>query len=129
MQKLTSKQDKFAQAIALENMSQADAYRFAYNASNMADETIWAKASALAKKDNVPARIDELRKATLTPKIMSARERKEWLTKVIQNSKETTKNRLSASDQLNRMEGLYVQKVQAEVASNVTVNVELVDDE
>lgn len=129
MQKLTSKQDKFAQAIALENMNQADAYRLAYNTSNMADETIYAKASALAKKDKVAARIDELRDKAITPKIMSARERKEWLTEVIKNSKETTKNRLSASDQLNKMEGLYVQKVQAEVANNITVNVELVDDE
>ena len=48
MQKLTAQQEKFAQAIALEDMNQADAYRSAYNTSKMSDEVVWVKASELA---------------------------------------------------------------------------------
>ena len=43
MNKLTSKQEKFAQTIA-SGKSQSEAYRMAYNADNMKEETIWSKA-------------------------------------------------------------------------------------
>lgn len=46
---LTAKQEKFILAV-VEGMTQADAYRHAYNASNMTDKTIIEKASKLAKK-------------------------------------------------------------------------------
>ena len=45
-QKLTAKQDKFARLVA-EGKTQADAYREAYNASNMKPETIHKRASEL----------------------------------------------------------------------------------
>ena len=65
MQKLTAQQEKFAQAIALEDMSQADAYRSAYNTSKMTDEVIWVKASELAKnaadKANIEAAVNDLK--------------------------------------------------------------------
>lgn len=56
---LTPKQAKFAANLA-EGMSQADAYRNAYDAENMANETIHAHASRLAKRDKVVARVDAL---------------------------------------------------------------------
>jgi len=46
MNDLTPKQEKFAQSVA-SGKSQADAYRMAYNAENMKDETVWARASEL----------------------------------------------------------------------------------
>ena len=55
---LTAKQDRFAQAIALEGMTQVDAYRAAYNASKMADETAYVKASEMANRDNIKVRIN-----------------------------------------------------------------------
>lgn len=42
-------------------MNQSDAYREAYDCSKMKDATIWNKASALSKDDEVRARIDELK--------------------------------------------------------------------
>ena len=56
---LTAKQAKFAANLA-EGMSQAEAYRNAYDAQNMAAETIHAHASRLAKRDKVAARVDAL---------------------------------------------------------------------
>lgn len=109
---LTDKQEKFAQSVALEGMCLSDAYRSAYDTSRMKDKTINEKASRLAADGNIRARIDELRASMASPKIMTAQERMEWLTKVIQNEKESTKNRLSASDQMNKMQGEYVTKVE-----------------
>ena len=56
---LTAKQEKFVLAV-VEGMTQADAYRHAYNASNMTDKTIIEKASKLMAQDNIRARYNEL---------------------------------------------------------------------
>ena len=56
---LTAKQAKFAANLA-EGMSQAEAYRNAYDAANMAPETIHSHASRMAARDKVRARVDAL---------------------------------------------------------------------
>ena len=127
MQKLTAQQEKFAQAIALEDMNQADAYRSAYNTDRMSDETIWVKASNLANQDKVRVRIAELRKECMTPKVMSAQKRREKLTELAES--EDPNVAMKAIDLLNKMDGEYVQKVQAEVQTETTINIELVDDD
>lgn len=58
---LTPKQEKFCQGI-VKGLSQADAYRDAYNCKNSSDEVIWNEASKLMKRREVSIRIDELRK-------------------------------------------------------------------
>lgn len=126
---LTPKQEQFAQAIALENMNLSDAYRSAYNANGMSDKTVNEKASLLAGQDKIRARIKELRETLVSPKIMSAQERLEWLTKLIQSEKESTSDKLKAADIMNKMQGEYVQKVEAEVKTETIINIELVDDD
>lgn len=113
---LTPKQEKFAQSVALENMNYSDAYRSAYNTERMTDKTVNEKASLLKDEGKIKARIKELREAATTPKVMTAQRRKEWLTEVVNDPKIDIRVRLQASDQLNRMEGEYVQKVQANVS-------------
>ena len=113
---LTPKEEQFAKAIALEGMGYSDAYRSAYDTSRMKDKTVNEKASLLKDKDKIRARIKELRDEIATPKIISAQKRKEWLTEVIYDKDIDINARLKASDQLNRMEGEYVQKVQATVS-------------
>lgn len=125
---LTPKQEKFAQGIALEGLTQADAYRSAYDTEKMKDKTINEKASLLASKDNVRARIQELRDSLVSPKIMTAQERLEWLTTIIKSEAETTRDKLSASDQMNKMQGEYTQKIEAEVSNAISINIELSDD-
>jgi phage terminase small subunit len=111
-EKLTPNQDKFAQAIALEDMNQSDAYRSAYNTKGMSDKTINEKASRLASQDKVRARIQELRDTLVSPKIMSAQKRLEWLTQLIENDQEGTNEKLKAIDIMNKMQGEYVTKVE-----------------
>lgn len=111
---LTAKQEKFVQCI-IEGMSQADAYRSAYSTSRMADKTIWENASRLMNDSKVAARLKELRDELAKPSIMTAQERLEWLTGVINDQDERTENRLKAADIMNKMQGEYVTKIEGEV--------------
>jgi hypothetical protein len=124
---LTAKQEEFAKKIA-EGMTQADAYRSAYSTKRMTDKTIWENASRLMADSKVLARVKEFRDMIATPNIISAQKRKEWLTEVINDPNMDINARLKASDQLNRMEGEYVQKVEAAVTNAVNINIELSDD-
>jgi phage terminase small subunit len=124
---LTAKQEQFVQNI-IQGMSQADAYRSAYNASKMTDKTVHEKASLLAGQDKVRARLKELRGQLASEAIMSAQKRLEWLTGVIKSNDESTGDKLKAVDIMNKMQGEYVQKVEANVTNEVVINVELVDD-
>lgn len=115
---LTPKQETFAKAIALDGMSYSDAYRSAYDTKRMSDKTVNEKASLLKDNDKIRARIKELRDEIDTPKIISAQKRKEWLTEVINDKDVDINARLKASDQLNRMEGEYVTKIDGSLNVN-----------
>lgn len=125
---LTAKQEKFVQGI-IEGKSQADAYRAAYNAKNMTDKTIWEESSRLMQDPKVSTRVTELRNQLNASTIMSAKERMEWLTELIKNTEEGTTDRLRALDIFNKMTGEYVQRVEADVKNEVTINIELSDEE
>jgi len=58
--KLTAKQEAFAQAIA-DGMGQADAYRMAYDAEGMKDNTVYPKASRMMNEGKIRTRVDELK--------------------------------------------------------------------
>lgn len=137
---LTPKQERFVQNI-IEGMTQADAYREAYSTSKMTDKTVWEKASRLMSDDKVRARLQELRDQLAGESIMTAKERLEYLTRVIKgqeveekieidkNGKKETrrippaiKTRLDALDIMNKMTGEYTTKIEG------TVNVEKLED-
>lgn len=124
---LTAKQEQFAQNI-IKGMSQADAYRSAYSTSRMADKTIHENASRLANDSKIAARIAELRGKIATENIMTAQKRLEWLTELIGDDEAYTSDKLKAIDIMNKMQGEYVQKVQAEVTNAVNISIELSDD-
>ena len=124
---LTAKQEKFVQNI-IQGMSQADAYRSAYSTKNMSDKTIHEAASRLVADSKVSARLSELRQQLTKSTIMSAQERLEWLTKLINSKEESTSDKLKAADIMNKMQGEYVQKVEAAVTNAVNINIELSDD-
>ena len=111
---LTAKQEQLVQNI-IQGMSQADAYRSAYDTKRMSDNAIYREASLLMSNPKVAQRLAELAKAADTPKIMSAQKRLEWLTRLIENDGEGTNEKLKAIDIMNKMQGEYVQKVQASV--------------
>jgi len=59
---LTAKQESFAAAVA-SGKTQADAYRSAYAAENMKENSVWTNASKLMADAKVAQRVEELRKA------------------------------------------------------------------
>ena len=124
---LTAKQEKFVQNI-IEGMSQADAYRFAYSCKNMSNNAIYREASILMDSPKIAQRVEELREKMGNEAIMTAKERLQWLTGVIQSEREKTDTKLKAVDIMNKMQGEYVQKVEADVKQEFTINVELVDE-
>ena len=111
---LTDKQEKFCKAI-VEGMTQADAYRSAYDSENMADKTIYEAASRLMADSNIIARVQELRDLTAKASILTAQERLEWLSEIIRSKEESTTDRLKASDQMNKMQGEYIEKIKADI--------------
>lgn len=120
---LTAKQEKFVQNI-ITGMTQADAYRNSYNAKKMTDKQIWEEASKLMAKPKVAQRVQELRAEMANESIMSAKERLEFLTRVIkgeENDKDYAvadlNTKLKAVDIMNKMQGEYVQKVVADVTT------------
>ena len=125
---LTANQEAFARGIA-EGMTYTDAYRSAYKTQRMTDKSINEEASRLKDNPKISSRVKELRDIAAKPTIMTAQKRKEWLTEVINDPNVDINARLKASDQLNRMDGEYVQKVEAEVKREFTINIELVDDD
>ena len=143
---LTPNQEKFVQGI-IEGKSQAEAYREAYPKQRSSDKTVWEAASRLMANSKVNARLKELRDQLAKPSIMTAQERLEYLTRVIKGEEPeklvqfiegerfeedippSIKTRLNALDIMNKMQGEYVQKIAADVDTNVTINIELSDDE
>lgn len=144
---LNIKQEKFIQNI-VKGMSQREAYKDAYKV-NYDENAIDNKASKLFNKDEAQARYKELLKELEDDSIMSAKERMKWLTDVINGSIleevptmtkedsdvfETKKcpakldTKLKALDTLNKMSGEYITKIDADVNSDVTINIELSDD-
>lgn len=103
---LTPKQEKFAQAVA-SGMTQADAYRHAYSAENMADSTIWSRASELAADGKVSGRIKALQEAatidTLWSRELSIKTKRQALQ--IAMEKKDSRAIIQAGDALDRLYG------------------------
>ena len=113
---LTDKQENFCINIALKGMTQIDAYKNAYDADNMVDNSIYREASLLIDNPKVSQRINELREKAASSKIMSAIQRKEWLTDMVLNDTEANKtDKLKALDILNKMTGEYTTKLEGNI--------------
>lgn len=127
MASLTPKQEKFVKSIVLDGMTYSDAYRSAYNTKRMTDKSINEKASRLKDEVKIRARIKELSAEIDSPKIMSVTKRAEKLSEFAECEDPTVA--MKAIDLLNKMTGEYIQKVEAEVTREVTINIELSDDD
>lgn len=114
---LTAKQENFCINI-INGMTQADAYRNAYPGTKMSDKTIYEQSSKMMNNPKIYTRIKELREEVANSEIMTAKERLKWLSSVIRDNEEKMSVRLSASDQMNKMQGEYVQKIEGSL--NVT---------
>lgn len=107
--KLTAKQEKFCQGVA-DGLSQADAYRAAYDASKMKPQTLWVKAAELMASGNVAVRVDELR-AALAEKAMWTREKSvKTLVDIINTGDAKAGDKINAVKELNSMHGFEAPK-------------------
>lgn len=114
--KLTAKQERFCELVALEGMTQADAYREAYDCAKMKPETIWARASELMADSKVSGRVESL-KAEIAAKTV---EKELWsrvdsitVLKEIATDQEARGNeKVSAVKELNAMHGFSTSKVE-----------------
>lgn len=114
----SAKQEKFVQGLA-SGLSQRVAYREAFpSARKWKDRTVDSRASELAKKSEILGRLKELQQLSTSEAIMSAKKRKEWLTDLINDEDEETKDRLKALDILNKMDGEYTEKVEVNGSVN-----------
>ena len=114
-----AKQEKFVQGL-INGLNQRKAYRAAYpNALKWKDSSVDARASNLLKNDKLLARFEELQAKSEDKAIMSAIERKKWLTNAIMEEHKLN-DKLKAIDILNKMTGEYIEKV--ELSGSVDTN-------
>lgn len=129
---LTPKQEKFIQNI-VSGMSQRQAYKDAYDAENMKDETIDSEASILFNDQKVSKRYQELMEELKNKAIMTAQERMIWLTNVVNGDIKDTvyynvngvntpiekvadiSTKIKALDTLNKMSGEYVTNIKGDL--------------
>jgi phage terminase small subunit len=141
---LTGKQEKFVRNL-IKGMTQREAYKNSYDAENMSDKCIDEEACKLFNSPKVSQRYQELQERLANAYIMSAQERLEYLTDIVtgieqekiivieggeQKEVERPANlneRMKAIDIMNKMQGEYVTKVDANVNTDVNIVVELVD--
>lgn len=140
---LTVKQEKFVQNI-IKGMSQREAYKNSYNATKMKDNSIDTKAWELMQKVEIKERYKELLEMTKQEAIMTAIDRKIWLSKVISGEQKeelyvTTDDvavlvgsrsadlstKMKAMDILNKMDGNYSTKVELDGDNTLEVKIKV----
>ena len=99
---LAAKQEAFCQGIA-DGLGQADAYRAAYDAEGMKDNTIYPLASKLMKNSKIAARIAELREAVQEKQLWSREMSVKALVQAYKQGSGSVK--VSAIKELNAMHG------------------------
>ncbi len=108
---LTTKQEKFVRGL-VSGLSQRKAYRAAYPSSEKwKDEAVDSKACNLLKVAKVKARYDELREKAENAAIMTRAQRMITLSDIAQFSKKDD-SRIKAIDTLNKMDGIYTNKIE-----------------
>jgi len=99
---LTPKQEKFAQCVA-DGMTQADAYRTAYNATKSTAKSNIENASQLMSDINVSSRVNELKQQLSNKALWTREESVQVLKEVIEEGRAGDKT--SAVKELNLMHG------------------------
>jgi hypothetical protein len=106
-QTLTDKQENFAIAYTINGNNATKAYKECYDVGeNTTDGSIWVNAHKVLHNDKVALRIAELREQRFSKKILSIEERKILLSEWANDGDS------KSLDLLNKMEGVYVEKVE-----------------
>ena len=119
--KLTSKEDRFCTLVAVEGLSQRQAYRRAYT-SHASDKAADVSASRLANKAKIRLRLEELRAIVISPAIADRDERLRMWSEMARDNDLKPIDRLRASELLAKAEGDFIQRVET---TGVTATVAL----
>jgi phage terminase small subunit len=119
--KLTAKQEAFAQAVA-DGMTQADAYRKAYDAGRMKAESIQVNACNLMKNTKVSSRVAELRAKVAEKHIWTREKSVRVLSEIADDEESRNPDKVSAIKELNAMHG-FLAPSKHEVDMRIAVNV------
>ena len=109
---LTAKQMKFVEEVS-EGGSQSNAYRKAYDTSQMAPKTIWEEASRLRRHPKVAARIEELEAEKEARRRMQALSREDRVLQELEKiafGDAPASGRLKALELLGKHVGLFKPK-------------------
>ncbi|EPL59938.1 phage small subunit terminase [Stutzerimonas stutzeri B1SMN1] len=109
---LTPKRESFAQAVA-SGMSQADAYRAAFDASRMKPETIQSAASRLMADSKVSARVEEIRAPIVQKAQITLESHLERLKQLSEKAEQEGQFSAAISAEVSRgkASGLYTEKI------------------
>ena len=129
---LTVKQEKFIQGL-IKGLSQREAYKQAYNAENMKDNTIDRKAHELLKVGKVKARHDELKdkvvKEIEEEGIFTATEVLKGIADIIQATKKNDpKTALKGYEMYGKYHKLFIDRVES-TNTNKNINLEVDSEE
>jgi phage terminase small subunit len=108
---MTIKQEKFCIEY-IKSGNATEAYKKAFNAENMKPTTINKKAYELLKKPEIKEFIEKTREQTIDEAIIETKQRKIFLSNLIRDDKADISEKLKAIDLLNKMDGVYTQKVE-----------------
>ena len=118
---LTAKQEAFAQAVA-SGMTQADAYRSAYDCGNSSDEVIWNNASTLMKHSEVSIRVAALKEATSLASLWTRLDSVQALADIARGGESKSNEIVAAVKELNMMHGFNA-PTKIDVSGTFQVNV------
>jgi len=109
---LTPKREAFAQAVA-SGMSQADAYRSAFESGKMKPETIQSAASRLMADYKVSARVEEIRKPAVEKAQITLESHLERLKQLSEKAEQEGQLSAAITAEVSRgkASGLYTEKV------------------
>ena len=105
--KLNARQKAFCEFYVASGNATESAIKAGYS-NNYAN----AQTYKLLEKVGIKKYIKELQEKAKTSRIMTAIERREFLTELIKNGNEKAADRLKALDILNKMDGEYMEKIQ-----------------
>ena len=105
--KLNARQKSFCEYYVASGNATESAIKARYS-----EKTARSIGQRLLTNVDIKKYIKELQEKAKESRILTAREKREWLSEVIKNGNEKLQDRLKALDILNKMDGDYVEKVQ-----------------
>jgi len=114
---LTAKQEAFAQAVA-SGMTQADAYRSAYDCKSSSDKTVHDEASDLMRHPEIAPRVAHLKEQLATKALWTREMSVLALAEIAQGLEARANEKVAAIKELNAMHG-FNEPVKVQVAGEI----------